>query len=74
MAQQTLEVIGNYNNKDQVVPMCEVFCALLNTAVLGYSYTVDRIQTTASGRLRVTVSSEFPQAEIDSFAGAIIVV
>jgi hypothetical protein len=74
MAQQTVEIVGNYNDPASVVQMCEVFCSVLQNAVVGYKLVVDRIQTTANGRLRVTLSAPMPQSEIDSFLGAIIVV
>jgi hypothetical protein len=74
MAQQTLEVVGSYNDKLQTRMVCETFCSVLINATEGYGFNIDRVQTTAQGRIRVTLSSPFPQAEIDSFQGTIIVV
>jgi len=51
-----------------------VFDSVIVNAIEGYGFTVDLIRTTASGRCRITLSGDFPQAEIDSFAGEIITV
>jgi hypothetical protein len=74
MAQQTLEIVGSYKDKLQTRSVCETLCTVLINATEGYGFSVDRMQTTAQGRIRVTLSDPFPQAEIDSFAGTIIVV
>lgn len=76
MAQTTYEIVGSYNDKAQTAQVCEVLCSVMLNAVQGYNFSVDRLQVTAGalGRIRVTLSDAFPQAELDSFAGAIIVV
>jgi hypothetical protein len=76
MAQTTYEIVGSYNDKSQTAYVCEILCQVMINAVNGYNYSVDRLQATAGaqGRIRVTLSDAFPQAEVDSFRGAIIVV
>ena len=67
---QTYEIRASY--QDEVQQHSEVYLSVLLNATEGYGYTVERVLSTATGRVRVTLSEPFPQAELDSFAGEII--
>ena len=67
---QTYEIRASY--QDEVRQHSEVYLSVLLNATEGYGFSVERVLSTATGRVRVTLSDAFPQDEVDSFAGEII--
>ncbi len=45
-----------------------------NATAPAYGFTIQDVSLDGAGRLRIRLSNSFPQAEVDSFAGDIIVV
>lgn len=48
--------------------------SVMRNATEGYGFLLQDISLDGAGRLRVRLSSDFPQSEIDSFNGDIIAV
>ena len=75
MAATTYQINRNFRGSlDMQQQAMQILASVAENATVAYGFTINDVSLDGAGRLRIRLSDALPAAEVESFAGDIIVV